>query len=59
MGLSVKPEDGEVDLFDKTVSDLQNDIVIGEDGISGTLKYVTGYTGFSSVAANRKEIIWH
>lgn len=35
------------DLFGKSVDDLQSDIVIGEDKITGTLKYVTDYTGFS------------
>lgn len=45
---SLEPVDGEVSLFNKTADDLQADIVIGEDSISGTLKYVTGYTGFSS-----------
>ncbi|MBQ7070787.1 MAG: hypothetical protein IJM87_05845 [Ruminococcus sp.] len=29
------------------MTDLQEDIEFGEDGITGTLKYVTGYTGFS------------
>lgn len=33
---------------------MQDGIVIGEDSISGTLKYVTGYTGFSSAAADQK-----
>ena len=36
------------DLFGKIVSDLQEDVVIGEDKITGTLKHVTDYTGFSS-----------
>ena len=36
------------DLFGKVIGDLQSDIVIGDSGITGTLKYVTGYTGFSS-----------
>ena len=35
------------DLLGKIVTDLQENIVIGSDNISGTLKYVTGYTGFS------------
>ena len=35
------------DLLGKIVTDLQSDIVIGSDSISGTLNYVTGYTGFS------------
>ena len=35
------------DLLGKIVTDLQENIAIGSDSISGTLKYVTGYTGFS------------
>ena len=35
------------DLLGKSVTDLQSNIAIGSDSISGTLKYVTGYTGFS------------
>lgn len=35
------------DLLGKSVSDLQSGITIGSDAITGTLKYVTGYTGFS------------
>lgn len=37
----------DTDLLGKIVSDLQEDIVVGEDKITGTSKYVTGYTGFS------------
>ena len=48
MSLSVSPEDGEVNLLGKTVKSLQENIVIGESEITGTLKHVTGYTGFSS-----------
>lgn len=36
------------DLFGKTINDLQSDVVIGEDSISGTLNFVDDYTGFSS-----------
>lgn len=36
------------DLFGKVISDLQENIEITDDEIKGTLKYVTGYTGFSS-----------
>lgn len=42
------------DLLGKIVTDLQEDIIVSDDGaagtvdgISGTLKHVTGYTGFS------------
>ena len=48
MSLSVKPEDGEVNLLGKTVKSLQENIVIGESEITGTLKYVNGYVDFSS-----------
>lgn len=37
-----------VDLLGKTVDDLQTGVTIGEDSITGTLKYVDDYTGFSS-----------
>jgi hypothetical protein len=33
---------------------LQADIVVGEDAITGTLNYVTGYTGFSDQTAEQK-----
>lgn len=46
--LSLAPESGSVEVFDKAVSDLQSDIAISDEGaITGTLKYVTGYTGYS------------
>lgn len=35
------------DLLGKSVTDLQENIVIGNGSITGTLKHVTGYTGFS------------
>lgn len=35
------------------MSDLQEDIEVGDSAITGTLKYVTGYTGFSSKTAER------
>ena len=38
----------DTDLLGKTVSDLQEDIVISNGVISGTLHYVTGYTGFDA-----------
>lgn len=46
--LSVEPEAGGTSVFGKTVSDLQSNVVVGETSITGTLKYVTGYTEFSS-----------
>lgn len=36
------------DLFGKTVSDLQSGVAISGNAITGTLKYVDDYTGFSS-----------
>lgn len=35
------------DLLGKHVGDLQEDIEVGKDKITGTLKAVSGYTGFS------------
>lgn len=37
-----------MDLFGLTVDDLQENVAISGNGFTGTLKYVTGYTGFSS-----------
>lgn len=48
-GLIVEPEDGEASLFGKTATELQENIRISGNKIVGTLKYVTDYTGFSSV----------
>ena len=36
-----------VDLLGKDANDLQENIAIANNAITGTLKYVTGYTGFS------------
>lgn len=36
------------DLLGKTVSDLQENVVVGRKAITGTLKYLDDYTGFSS-----------
>ena len=44
----------DTDLLGKVVSDLQTGIEVGEDNkITGTLKYVTGYTEFSGDAAEQ------
>lgn len=48
MSLSVKPEDGEAVLFGKTVNELQSDVVVSDDEVTCTLKYVDGYVDFSS-----------
>ena len=36
-----------LDLLGKVVTDLQEEVVVGKDAITGTLKKVTDYTGFS------------
>lgn len=44
-----------LDLLGLNVEDLQENISIGDDNvISGTLKYVTNYTGFSSNIAEQQ-----
>ena len=48
MSLSVKPEDGEAVLFGKAVNELQSEVVVADDEVTGTLKYVNGYVDFSS-----------
>ena len=45
--LDVEADDPTETRYGKTVSSLQSDIVINDDSISGTLNYVTGYTGYS------------
>ena len=40
-------------MLGKVVANLQEDVEIGEYGVSGTLKYVTGYTGFSGDVAEQ------
>ena len=42
-------------MLGKLVSDLQDNIVISEDSIAGTLKYVTGYTGFNGSVPSEQE----
>lgn len=45
MGLTVDTNIGSsVDLFGKTVSDLQSDVTIGDSAIAGTLKHVADYS---------------
>lgn len=36
-------------MLGKSVTDLQSNVVVGNNAIIGELKYVTGYTGFSSI----------
>lgn len=47
MSFTVEPDDDEATVLGKTVSDLQEDLEVGLSKITGTLKYVTGYTGYS------------
>ena len=48
--ITVSPVTGNTDVYGKKASELQSNIVINDTtmSISGTLKHVTGYTGFSS-----------
>ena len=41
------------DLLGKAATDLQENIVIENGAITGTLKYVTGYTGFSGLESEQ------
>ena len=41
------------DLFGKVVSNLQSNVSVGASAITGTLKYVSDYTGFSSKTAEQ------
>lgn len=54
VALSVRAAtDSDGSLLGKDASDLQENIVIGNNYIAGTLKYVTGYTGFSGTTAEQ------
>lgn len=44
----MKPESAETNVLGKLVSELQSNVAVGETSITGTLNYVTDYTGFSS-----------
>lgn len=48
ISLTVTAPDGSIDLFGKDASELQTNVSVGEDVISGKLLYVEDYTGFSS-----------
>lgn len=43
-----------VSLLGKNLSDLQSGVGVGGSDITGTLKYVTGYTGFSGDPAEQQ-----
>lgn len=41
------------DLLGKYITDLQSNIVVSDGNVRGTVKYVTGYTGFSGDPAEQ------
>lgn len=51
--LSIEAMDGETDLYGKHADDLQEGIEIAENSISGTLKHVPEYTGFSDTPSEQ------
>lgn len=63
MGLTLNVEayTGNEDLFGKTVGDLQTGVSFGDGTVTGTLKYVSDYTGFSSNIAEQSGnyIVFH
>lgn len=52
--VTVAPESPSATLLGKKVSELQSNVVVGESAITGSLKNVTGYTGFSSDPSEQK-----
>lgn len=53
VAVTASPESADATLFGKKVSDLQTNVAVGADSITGTLKNVTGYTEFSSKPAEQ------
>ena len=51
--VTASPESADATLFGKKASDLQTNVAVGADSITGTLKNVTGYTEFSSKPAEQ------
>ena len=47
LGVTISAVADDVDVLGKDAGDLQEDVAIANGAITGTLKYVTGYTGFS------------
>lgn len=47
LDIEVEAVADDVDLLGKTAGDLQENVEVNSNAITGTLKYVTGYTGFS------------
>ena len=52
--LIVKAYNGDADLLGKSASDLQENLVVVNNTVTGVSKYVTGYTGFSGDTAEQK-----
>ena len=50
-----------MDLFDKSVTDLQTDIVVGANAITGTLKYIADYSsaGYAGYEASGNYLVIH
>lgn len=47
--------DGETDAYGKTGNDLQTNVNVSRTAVTGTLKYVTDYTGFNSAEPIEQE----
>lgn len=44
----------DTDVYGKKVSDLQTDVTVDDTEITGTLKHVTGYTGFNGTEVDEQ-----
>lgn len=51
LSIEVSPVADGTDLLGKDAEDLQTNVAIENNAVTGTLKYVTGYTGFSGDAS--------
>ncbi len=51
--LTVAAYTGSVDLFGKSVTDLQTGVAVNGTAVTGTLKYVDDYTGFSGTVSEQ------
>lgn len=47
IGLTTTPVDGETEVLGKHASELQENVVISGDKVTGTLKYVSDFAGYS------------
>lgn len=52
--VTASPREGTFDVFGKKTSELQEDIVVTGNKITGTLHYVKDYTGFSGLPEEQK-----